>query len=338
MKKISQVLLFVLLSFTASTQNAIDSNEVSKKDTGLVVNTSLENNESNNSVFQKEYTYNKKRVKLVAAANILGYGGTMAALYTTWYSNYPQTSFHTFNDNHEWLQVDKLGHAYSAYIESYGSMEMWRWTGLKRKQRIWIGGMSGMAYQTIIETLDGFSSEWGWSWGDFAANVFGSSMLVAQELAWNEQRIRYKFSFHRKNYNNQELDKRANAIYGNSFSERMLKDYNGQTYWLSGNLKSFFPQSNLPAWLNVAVGYGADNMFGAEGNLGKDDNGNVTFDRRDIKRYRQFYISPDIDLNKIHTKNKLVRLSLGILNAFKFPMPSIEYNSKGQFAFHFIHF
>ena len=44
--------------------------------------------------------------------------------------------------------------------------------------------------------------------------------------------------------------------------ERMLKDYNGQTYWLSANLKSFFQGSNIPAWLNVAVGYGADGMFG----------------------------------------------------------------------------
>ena len=42
----------------------------------------------------------------------------------------------------------------------------------------------------------------------------------------------------------------------------MLKDYNGQTYWLSANLKSFFPGSNIPPWLNVAIGYGADGMFG----------------------------------------------------------------------------
>ncbi len=280
----------------------------------------------------------KNRIRLIAATNIIGYGGAMAGLYTDWYSNYPQTHFHFFNDNHEWKQVDKVGHAYSAYVESSGSMELWRWTGIKRNQRIWIGGLSGIAYQTMIETLDGFSSQWGWSWGDFSANVFGSGLLISQELAWDEQRIHMKFSTHKKNYGSADLNTRADKLYGKSFSERSIKDYNAQTYWLSANLKDFMPKSNLPSWLNVAVGYGAEGMFGANANIGTDDHGNVNFDRRDITRYRQYYIAPDIDLTKIKTKRTLVRLALVALNSFKFPAPSLEYNSKGQILFHFIHF
>jgi len=280
----------------------------------------------------------KNRIKLVAAANIIGYGATMVGLYSDWYKNYPQTNFHFFNDNAEWMQVDKVGHAYSAYIEGYGSMEMWRWAGLSRRKSAWIGGLSALAYQTTIETLDGFSSEWGWSWGDMGANVFGSGLLIGQELLWNEQRIKYKFSFHRINYDSPDLNRRANDIYGSSISERMIKDYNGQTYWLSANLKSFMPQSNLPAWLSVAFGYGADGMYGALSNIEKDKNGIVTFDRSDISRYRQYYISPDIDLTKIKTHSKFLKLAFGALNAFKFPLPSLEYNSKGKFGFHIIHF
>jgi uncharacterized protein YfiM (DUF2279 family) len=291
-----------------------------------------------NEPYTEKFPYNKKRIRLVTAANVLGYGGTMVALYSTWYKNYPQTHFHFFNDNQEWQQVDKVGHAYSAYIASYGSMEMWRWAGLERKKRIWIGGMSGAVYQTAIETLDGFSAEWGWSWGDFAANVAGSGILVSQELLWNEQRIRFKFSFHRNDYGSSELNTRADKLYGKSFAERMLKDYNAQTYWLSANLKSFFPQSNLPAWLNVAVGYGADGMFGAFENTSKDEMGSIAFDRRDIKRYRQFYIAPDIDLSKIKTKNKVLKLAFGVFNSFKFPLPSLEFNTKGEIRFHAIHF
>ena len=280
----------------------------------------------------------RKRVKLIAITNIIGYGSVMAGLYSDWYRNYPQTKFHFFNDNHEWKQVDKAGHAYSAYVESSGSMELWRWTGMKRKQRIWIGGLSGIAYQTMIETLDGFSSKWGWSWGDFGANVFGSGLLISQELAWDKQRIRMKFSSHKQSYRSADLNSRADKLFGKSFSERMIKDYNAQTYWLSANLKSFMPASCLPSWLNVAVGYGAEGMFGAVSNFGKDDHGNITFDRRDLTRYRQFYISPDIDLTKIKTKRTLIRLALVALNSFKFPAPSLEYNSKGQFVFHFLHF
>jgi hypothetical protein len=283
-------------------------------------------------------TLNKKRVKLVAAANIIGYGATMIGLYSDWYKNYPQTNFHFFNDNHEWMQVDKVGHAYSAYIEGYGSMEMWRWAGMSRRKSAWIGGLSALAYQSIIETMDGFSAEWGWSWGDMGANFLGAGLLIGQELQWNEQRMKFKFSFHNKDYNSSDLKMRANALYGSSFTEQFIKDYNGQTYWLSANLKSFLPASNLPPWLAVAFGYGAEGMFGASSNIARDKAGNVTFDRSDIRRHRQYYIAPDIDLTKIRTKSKLLKLAFGALNAFKFPTPSFEYNSTGKFVFHFLHF
>ncbi|GEO08081.1 DUF2279 domain-containing protein [Segetibacter aerophilus] len=283
-------------------------------------------------------TLNKKRVKMVAAANILGYGATMIGLYSDWYKNYPQTSFHFFDDNNEWKQVDKVGHAYSAYIEGYGSMEMWRWAGMSRRKSAWIGGLSALGYQSIIETMDGFSSEWGWSWGDMGSNFFGVGLLIGQELQWNEQRIKFKFSFHKKDYSSSDLKMRANSLYGSGFSQQFIKDYNGQTYWLSANLTSFMRASNLPSWLGVAFGYGADGMFGALSNVARDKTGAITFDRRDIARYRQYYISPDIDLTKIKTKSKFLKLALGALNAFKFPAPSLEYNSKGKFVFHLLHF
>ena len=279
----------------------------------------------------------KRRTWLIGGANVLGYGGTMIGLYQTWYKNYPQSKFHTFNDWPEWKQVDKVGHFYSAYIESYGSMKMWQWTGMERKKRIWIGGMSGAMYQTVIEVLDGFSTGWGWSWGDFSANVLGSGTLVAQELAWDEQRIRFKFSFHKKNYADPSLDQRSDKLFGNSLAERMLKDYNGQTYWASANLKSFFKQSRLPAWLSVAVGYGAEGMFGGTENIGKDENGNIIFYRPDIKRYRQWFLAPDIDLTKIRTNKKGIKFLFTILSAFKFPAPSLEYGN-GRFRLHAIHF
>ena len=274
-----------------------------------------------------------KRVKLVAAANIAIYGSTMAALYSTWYKNYPQTHFHFFNDIREWQQMDKIGHAYSAYAESKVSMELWRWTGIDRKKRILLGGMSGAVYQTVIEILDGFSAQWGFSWGDFTANIVGSGMFVAQELAWNDQRIQYKFSFHRKSYSDPNLNARSDKIFGKSLPERALKDYNGQTYWLSTNIKSFFPKSRLPGWLEFSVGTGAEGMFGAFNNTGNDSSGNINFNRTDIKRYRHWYLSPDIDFSKIPTRHRGLKFALRMLNIVKFPLPTLEY-SKGSFKFH----
>lgn len=108
----------------------------------------------------------------------------------------------------------------------------------------------------------------------------------------------------------------------------MLKDYNAQTYWLSANLKSFFPQNSLPAWLNIAVGYGADGMFGGFENKWLDNMGNEV-SRYDIKRSRQYYLAPDIDFTRIKTRSKFLRTGFSILNAFKLPAPAIEL-SKGR--------
>ena len=271
-----------------------------------------------------------RRIKIITATNIIGYGAAMAGLYSAWYKNYPQSNFHSFNDMPEWKGIDKIGHAYSVYAESLASTELWRWTGISRKKRIWIGGLSGPMYHTVIEVLDGFSAQWGWSWGDIGANFIGSGMLIAQELAWDEQRIQFKFSFHRKTYSDPTLNQRSNKIFGSSTAERFLKDYNGQTYWLSTNVRSFFPESKWPRWLNIAVGTGAEGMFGANNNVGKDDAGNINFSRPDIKRYRQWYLSPDIDLTKIKTNRKGVKLAFRLLNIVKIPMPALEF-SNGSF-------
>lgn len=285
----------------------------------------------------RTYPYNKKRIRLVTAANIVGYGATLVGLNAIWYAKYPRSGFHFFNDDAEWLQVDKVGHLYSAYTESRLSMEAWRWAGLSGKKSIWVGGLSGVAYQSIIEVLDGFSSEYGFSPGDFTANILGSATFISQELAWNEQKIHLKFSFHRKNYGDADLDHRADDIYGKTELERFIKDYNAQSYWASANLRSFFPDSKLPQWLNIAVGYGAEGMFGARSNIAYNKNGEIIFNRTDIHRYRQWYLAPDIDFTKIPTNKKGIKVLLFLLNSFKFPAPTLEY-SIGSFKGHWIVF
>ncbi|MGH2647156.1 MAG: DUF2279 domain-containing protein [Ginsengibacter sp.] len=326
-------MLFLLLVIATFFFISVDAQNTFKPDISL---NNLQNFRDT-SLQHHVYPYNKKRIRLVTIANIVGYGGLLVGLNAEWYAKYPRSGFHFFNDNAEWLQVDKVGHFYSAYTESRASMEAWRWAGLPGKERIWIGGLSGVAYQSIIEVLDGFSSQYGFSPGDFAANIVGSATFIAQEFAWDDQRIKLKFSFHRKNYGEADLDKRADAIYGQTEIERFIKDYNAQSYWLSANIKSFFPDSKLPQWLSLSVGYGAEGMFGARSNVAVDENGNITFDRSDIKRYRQWYISPDVDFSKIRTNKNGLKILFFVLDAFKFPAPTLEY-SNGSFKGHWIVF
>jgi uncharacterized protein YfiM (DUF2279 family) len=279
----------------------------------------------------------RKRQWLVGGLNVIGYGTSIIIFNNTWYKDYPKTSFHTFNDNEEWLQMDKVGHGWAAYNAGRASAAMWRWAGVSQKKAAWIGGLSSTVYLTVIEFLDAHSAKWGWSWGDMAANLLGSGLFISQELGWEEQRIQFKFSFHRKSYSDPMLNERSDDLFGSSWTERMLKDYNGQTYWLSANLKSFFRGSNLPAWLNVAIGYGADGMFGGFHNIWIDEDTGVPVNRTDIKRYRQWFLAPDINLSKIKTNKKGVKVLFDVLDAFKFPTPSLEL-SNGKFKVNAIHF
>lgn len=278
-----------------------------------------------------------KRQLLIGGLNVVGYGTSIVIFNNTWYKDYPKTSFHTFNDSKEWQQMDKIGHSWAAYNSGRASAAMWAWTGVESKKATWIGGLSSTAYLTVIEILDGHSAKWGWSWADMGANVFGSGLFISQQLGWQEQRIQFKFSFHRKNYSDPMLNERSDDLFGSSWTERMLKDYNGQTYWLSANLRSFFPRSNLPAWLNVAVGYGSEGMFGGFENKWTGSDPALPVDRTDVKRYRQWYLSPDIKFSNIETKKKGLRMLFHVIDAFKFPAPSLEL-SNGKMKVNAIHF
>lgn len=279
----------------------------------------------------------KGRKWLVAGAHVAVWGASFIALNQAWYKDYPRSSFHFFNDNREWQQMDKAGHVWTAYQMSRLSGGLWKWAGLRPNQSAWLGGLSGVAYQSIIEIQDGFSTEWGFSWGDMAANITGSALYTAQELLWKEQRLQVKLSYWPYDYNAPELKARRDQLFGKSVQERVLKDYNSQTYWLSANMRSFLPGTGLPKWLNISVGYSAEGMMGGYENRWTDKGG-AEYYRPDIERTRHFYLSPDIDLTKIKTKSSVLRTVLHVFNMVKIPAPTLELTSKGKVKGHWLYF
>jgi uncharacterized protein YfiM (DUF2279 family) len=278
-----------------------------------------------------------QRQWLVGSASALSYGGSFIFLNEAWYKGYPRTSFHTFNDAGEWLQMDKIGHAWTAYHTSRVTSQVWRWSGMRDKKAILLGTGTSLLYMLSIEYLDGRSAQWGWSWPDAGADIFGASLFAAQELGWKDLRIWIKYSSHYKTYPSASLHQRADDLFGKSLPERLLKDYNAQTYWLSLNLYSLFAAKKVPTWLNLALGYGADGMYGGYENLARDKEGNIFFDRRDIKRYRQWYLAPDIDLTKIKTKSRFLQAAFSVFNCIKIPAPALEF-SNGKLRGHFLLF
>lgn len=280
---------------------------------------------------------NNSRKWLIGTASVLGYGGSFIFLNEAWYKGYPRSSFHTFNDAGEWMQMDKIGHAWTAYHTSRVNTALWNWAGVSDRRSVLLGSGTSLLYMLSIEYLDGRSAEWGWSWPDAGADIFGASLFAVQQLTWQEQKISIKFSSHRKNYQPESLEQRANDLFGKSLQERLLKDYNAQTYWLSLNIRSILKNSQLPSWLNIAVGYGADGMLGGYQNLAFDKDGNISFDRRDIKRLRQWYLAPDIDLTKIKTKSSFLRTVFSVVNVLKIPAPALEL-SNGKLKGHWVAF
>jgi hypothetical protein len=265
-----------------------------------------------------------KKITMAAAGLGLGYTGGLIILNKTWYSE-ARTGFHFFNDNQEWKQLDKAGHFWGAFHEGRLGIAALKAARLPRKKAIWYGGLLGFVLQAPIEWLDGYAADYGASAGDLGANALGALALISQELAWGEVRIRPLFSFHQTRW----APLRPQVL-GSSLAEEILKDYNGQTYWLSADVTSFLPEaSRYPSWLNLAFGYGAENMvFGSP----------LTNRQAGYHAHRQYYLALDFNLGHIKTRHKWLQGALWLLDMVHLPAPAVEYNRRQGLRLHPIYF
>lgn len=259
---------------------------------------------------------------------VIGAGGISTSYYLLnelWYKDYPRSKMHSFNDNDEWLQMDKVGHFTTSYYLGGIGYHAFKYAGFSEDASLWIGGNTGLIYLTGIELLDGKSAQWGFSWGDQIANSSGALLFILQQKLWNEQRIVMKFSYTNSPYamlNSDQL--------GRNFQQRVLKDYNGQTYWTSYNIASFMASdAGFPKWLNIAIGYGATQMTTAKNSVDSVNN---------FQRAREFYLSFDADLNRVRWPRKWMKTTARILSFIKIPSPTFEMRSDGKVKMHALFF
>jgi len=277
--------------------------------------------------FKPSDSLNKKRQNAVFISEAALGSAALIGLNQLWYADYPQSDFHFINDNADWLQMDKLGHLYASYHLGRFGAEALNWSGASKKKQLIYGAGLGFAFLTAVEVMDGYSAEWGASTGDIIANATGTALYVSQELIWKEQRITPKFSYHKTQYADYRPD-----VLGSTFSEQMLKDYNGQTYWFSVNLYSFSKGSKIPKWLNLALGYGAEGMIsGNEADF-------VPISGAYPQKHRQFYLGLDLDLTKIETKSHFLKTLFSVFNTVKIPAPTIEYSTRSGFKVYAFYF
>ncbi len=266
---------------------------------------------------------NKKKLYTVYGIQSSSYAVSLIGLNELWYKNSDRTKFHWFNDNNEWLQMDKLGHLYSTFQLTRINTAAFTLAGLDTKKAAIRSAIVSWFMVSSIEFLDGFASDYGASTGDLAANSIGASIALGQYLAWSEIRIQMKYSFHSTPYAQERKE-----LLGENALQEPFKDYNGQTYWLSGNISDLTKSRKVPKFINIALGYGAEEMVSADRNVNK---------ALGYAPYRKYFFSLDLDFEKLRGRKKGVNTLLFFLNTIKLPFPTLEYSKHGL-KFHPIYF
>jgi len=255
----------------------------------------------------------KKRIIPVSIGAGTVWAGSMVGLSQVWYKDYDKSSFHTFNDGANWLQMDKAGHVYTNYQISQFAGNLYKWSGMKSNNAAVMGTGIGLGFQTTLEIFDGYSSGWGFSWYDMASNALGAGIYLGQELAWKEQRFLLKFSYHPT-----EFAALRPEVLGSNLQERFLKDYNGQTYWVSFNPFLFSKSSSFPKWICLSFGYSVNEKIVGDQETYIDPISLISYSSQ-----REFIFSLDIDFSRIPVQKKWLKTVLKQLNYLKIPFPAL---------------
>jgi len=267
-----------------------------------------------------------KKRKWVTFGGSALYGSAITGLSFLWYKDNFGGGFRFFNDGDEWRGMDKIGHFYAAYYQSYYVSQLLKAACFNEIQQFWIGGLSGFFMQLPIEILDGFSADYGASMYDVAANGMGSALYMAQEYYWHEQKILPKFSFFPTQYAQYNP-----SLLGSNLVEQLIKDYNGQTYWLSYSMHNVLFLNSFPPWLCFSVGYSIDGVLRGTATDQINDHRFTPMQRNPDYRQSQFVLSLDIDMRKIPVKKTWQKTLLHSINFLKIPFPAVVYSTNGSF-------
>ena len=275
-----------------------------------------------NTFLKPSDTLNIGRRNAVIVAESIFYVGGIIQINKPFDRDYLGSKFHFINDNSSSLQMDKAAHIYASYQIGSGFANALQCSGISKKNQLIYGAGMGFVFLTSVEFIDGFSNERGTSYGDIIANSLGPSLYGSQQLLWKEQRIVPKFSFQSDNFF---------CVTPREMKSRIMDDLDGQTFWLSVNLHSFFKGSKIPKWLNLAIGYGVEGVDSNDRILEKSTN-------QQLEPYRQLYLSLDVDLTKIKTNSHFLKTVFYVFNTIKIPAPTMEYSTREGLKGHYLFF
>jgi len=259
------------------------------------------------------------------------YAISLLWLSSAWYNSY--TRFHWFNDLFEWEYLDKLGHFFASFHLGLFFYKVFGSSGNLNSslQKKWICFL-GFLLLLPIEILDGFSLNYGASPADLLANGLGSIFCYGYVSTQFVSGFLPKFSFHFTAFSLIRPD-----MLGATVSQQVLKDYNGQTYWLAIDINKILNIKILPSWLSLAVGYGAEGLMGGHDNVWRGSNGQLN-DYASFSRTKRIFISVDLNPAGLRMENRLLNYVFAPFVLIKFPAPALEINAERGLIFHLIYF
>jgi len=214
------------------------------------------------------------------------------------YYNDRPTSFHwahLSDGSIDWFDnryrgMDKFGHIYSASLFSENFYVLARWSGFTKSQSNWIAPSAAVTILGAMELWDAHFASWGFSPGDFGANIVGAVLPVLQKNYLFFSAVDYKLSY----------DFRPGQA-----TEEGAHDYTRMTFWLTANPAKLSKRCRgiLPRWLNFSAGLSL---------------------KRNNHSYRELFIAPDINLKSLAPKNFYLRQLVRILDRFHLPLPAIR--------------
>ena len=251
----------------------------------------------------------KKNTPYLVAGSVGAIGGGIYYLMRDAWWKEKSTNFH-FDAGRDFRyanNLDKFGHFQGGIWAADFYDVTFRQLGYNKKQSGWYALAMTTGFQMLIEIKDGFSPNWGYSWGDISAGALGGMWIVGKQYSNFMRQTDFKFSYwvHSTKYF---------SVTSHKVKIFHADDYLNQTYWFSTpvNYLTANKIKGMPDWLNFSVGFGIDADTWSTKVAGEGGKW-------------EFFFAPDINLEKLFKpKKKFWKTIVHAANYLKLPMPTLQ--------------
>ncbi len=240
---------------------------------------------------------NVKRLIILGASSAAVFVYAYGIENTMWWKG-EKSSFH-FNWKQDWtyaLGSDKYGHFFFGYFFSTLYSAGLQWCNIPRRKSLFYSSLISLAYQTFIEVRDGFSKNYGFSWGDFTADFIGSFLPYFRERVDFIRNLQFKISFY------------PSEKFKNNSNRYITDDYESTFDWATFPLNKILPgkfRSKYFDFLNLALGHSVTGLGTKH-------------------PHHRWFLSLDFNAEALHIKGKLARFILRLIDFYHLPAPAVQ--------------